>query len=143
MPDHRANDNRRSAAGGLRRIATPQTLADGATPCDRHHMANRFARLENDRARLERELVVWERCRRAVATRLAKVNAEIAALRPALLDGAGAHGGLRRRPATPHAGERVRARFRGPARPSSNAGILRGGPRCAAGRAANSTPGAK
>jgi len=59
MPDHRAKNNRRNAAGGLHSIATLQTLANGAKPCERQHMATRFARLENERARLERELMIW------------------------------------------------------------------------------------
>ena len=83
MPDHRAKNNRRNAAGGLHSIATLQTLASGAKPCARQQMATRFARLENERARLERE-----------------VGAGIAALRPALLEAPGRHGGcvIERRP---------------------------------------------
>ncbi len=83
MADSRANDKRRPALG-LRKIATLQTLAGGAKPRHRHELANRFARLENERARLERELGIWENCRQATALRLAKVDDEIAVLRPAL-----------------------------------------------------------
>src|SRR5262245_10486018 len=81
MPDHRAKNNRRNAAGGPHSIATLQTLANGAKPCKR--MATRFARLENERTRLERELMIWEERSRATATKLVKVGAGIAALRPA------------------------------------------------------------
>jgi hypothetical protein len=100
MPDHRAKNNRRNAAGGLHSIATLQTLANGAKPCERQHMATRFARLENERARLERELMIWEERSRATATKLVKVGAGIAALRPALLEAPGRHGGcvVERRP---------------------------------------------
>ena len=84
MPNHDASA-RRNGPGGLRKLATLQTLANGAKPRERHQMANRFARLENERARLERELSTWENCMRATATKLAKVNAEIAALRVVLL----------------------------------------------------------
>lgn len=83
MTDHRAN-NTRKAGGGLRNIATLQTLATGAKPRQRHELANCFARLENERARLERELGMWENCRHAAAIKLAKVNEELATLRPAL-----------------------------------------------------------
>jgi hypothetical protein len=44
-------------------------------------MAARFAWLENERARLERELIIWEERLRATATKLVKVGASIAALR--------------------------------------------------------------
>lgn len=104
MTNHRA-DNARKTAGGLRSIATLQTRANGAKPRERHQIANRFARLENERARLEREIGIWETCRRATAVKLAKVNDEIAALRPALFEKAGRgaafrHGrGQRRAPA--------------------------------------------
>lgn len=94
MPDHRAN-NTRKAATGLRNIATLQTLAIGAKPRQRHEIANRFARLENERARLERERGIWENCRRATAIKLAKVNEEIAALRPALFERSGRHAAFR------------------------------------------------
>src|SRR5215831_1131135 len=87
MPDHRAKNNRRNAAGGLHSIATLQTLANGAKPCKR--MATRFTRLENERTRLERELMIWEERSRATATKLVKVGAGIAALRPALLEAPG------------------------------------------------------
>src|SRR5262249_30405414 len=99
MPDYRATNNRRNSAGGLHRIATLQTLANGTKPSERHHLANRFARLENERARLERELITWEDRGRAPATKLADLNARVAALRSALFEGPGTQGGLcHRRP---------------------------------------------
>src|SRR5262249_60975090 len=104
MPDHRAKNNRRNAAGGLHSIATLQTLANGAKPCERQHMATCFARLENERARLECELIIWEERSRATATKLVKVDEGIAALRPALLEAPGRHGGWaveRRSPRAP------------------------------------------
>ena len=87
MRSHAVKNNRRNAAGGLHGIATLQTLAKGTKPCERHHLANRFARLENERARLEQELVIWEGRQRATATRLAQVNAQAAALWTALSEG--------------------------------------------------------
>ena len=101
MPDHRAKNNRRNAAGDLHSIATLQMLANAAKPCERQHMATRFARLEIERARLEREVIIWVGRSRATATKLVKVGAGIAALRPALLEAPGRHGGCvieRRRP---------------------------------------------
>ncbi|MFI5016035.1 MAG: hypothetical protein ACHQAY_27180 [Hyphomicrobiales bacterium] len=94
MSNQPAN-NTRKAAGGLRNIATLRTLANGAKPRQRHQIANRFARLENERARLERELGMWDNCRHATAIKLAKVNEEIAELRPALFEAPGTNAVLR------------------------------------------------
>src|SRR5262249_61650170 len=99
MPDHRAKNNRRNAAGDLHSIATLQTLANAAKPCERQHMATRFARLE-----IEREVIIWEGRSWATATKLVKIGAGIAALRPALLEAPDRHGGCvigRRAPAAP------------------------------------------
>ena len=96
MPDHRAKNNRRNAAGDLHSIATLQMLANAAKPCERQHMATRFARLE-----IEREVIIWEGRSRATATKLVKIGAGIAALLPALLEAPDRHGGCvieRRRP---------------------------------------------
>ena len=69
---------------GLRSIATLQTLAGGSKPRERHQLANRYARLENERARLEREIGIWENCRQTATNKLAKVREEIDSLRPLL-----------------------------------------------------------
>ena len=69
MPNDRAITGARRP-GGLRNIATLLTLANGAKPRERHQIANRFARLENERARLDRELGTWDNCRRATAIKL-------------------------------------------------------------------------
>lgn len=76
----------KKGAKGLREVATLQTLAHGAQPRERHHAVSRFARLENERARLERELGMWEIRKRATEDKLAKVYAQIEALRPLLLE---------------------------------------------------------
>jgi hypothetical protein len=73
------------AESSLRSISTLQTLAQGAKPRERHQLANRYARLENDRARLEREIGMWESCGQMAAKRLVKVREEIDTLR-SLLD---------------------------------------------------------
>lgn len=74
----------RKSLSGLRRIATLQTLARNAKPRERHQIANRFARLENERARLEHEIGIWEGRLQATTKMLAKVRDEIDSLRPLL-----------------------------------------------------------
>jgi len=74
----------RKSLGGLRCVATLQTLARDARPRERHQVANRFARLENERARLEREIGIWETRLQATTKKLTKVREEIDALRPLL-----------------------------------------------------------
>ncbi len=73
-------------ARGLRDVATLQTLGHGGQPRDRHQLVSRFARLENERARLERELGMWETRKAATEDKLAKVYEQIEALRPLLLE---------------------------------------------------------
>jgi hypothetical protein len=131
MREHRTNDHRRNAAGGRRSSATPLTPATGAQPRERHRIATRLARLENDRARLARELVICERWQRMTATRLAKVNAEIAALRTALLE-EGAKRVASRPRAAPRGGQDANARIPDAAPPSRHARTLRDSLRCAA-----------
>ncbi len=81
---------------GLRNVATLQTLANGAKPRERHQLANRFARLENERARLERELGAWENCVHVATIKLAKVNQEIASIRARLFDVPGKRAAFRK-----------------------------------------------
>ena len=75
---------KRKSLSGLRCVATLQTLARDAKPRERHQIANRFARLENERARWEREIGIWETRLRATTKTLAKVRDEIDLLRPLL-----------------------------------------------------------
>lgn len=70
--------------GGLRCVATLQTLARNDKPQERYQIANRFAHLENERARLEREVGIWEVRVRATEKKLTKVREEIDLLRPQL-----------------------------------------------------------
>jgi len=93
---NRSTNGGRKGVGGLRRVSTLQTLSNSAKPRERHQMANRFARLENERARLERELSTWENCKQATAIKLAKVNEEIAAVQPALFETAGKRAAFRK-----------------------------------------------
>ncbi len=78
--------DKNKTVSGLRRIATLQTLVLAAKPRERHQLANRYARLENERARLEREIGIWENRRQAVANKLASVCKEIDAIRPLLAE---------------------------------------------------------
>ena len=70
----------------LRGTATLHTLAQRAKPRERHQLANRYARLENERARLEREIGVWENRRQTATNQLANVRKEIDSLRPLLAE---------------------------------------------------------
>jgi len=97
--------DKKKVLSGLRSVATLQTLVRGVKPRNRHQLANRYARLENERARLEREIGVWENRRQVAADKLAKVRDEITSLRP-LLDEA---------PAKRAACRNGRGQHRGPA----------------------------
>ncbi|TCT02261.1 hypothetical protein [Aquabacter spiritensis] len=70
---------------GMRNVATVQTRATSSTPANRTQAVSRFARLENERMRILRELDAWN-ARKAEAERmLAKVEAELGALQTLLL----------------------------------------------------------
>lgn len=75
---------KRKSLSGLRCVATLQTLSRNAKPRERHQIANRFARLENERARLEHEIGIWEGRLQATTKKLATVRDEIDSLRPLL-----------------------------------------------------------
>jgi hypothetical protein len=93
MREQRTRDRRPDAAAPRRRITAPRIPANGTKPRGHHHVGYRLARLENERARLERELVICESRQQAAASRLAKVNTELAALRPALFEAPLTYGG--------------------------------------------------
>ena len=76
--------DKRKTPNGLRSVATLQTLARTTEPQERYQIANRYARLENERARLEREVGIWENRLQATAKKLAKVREEIDTVRPLL-----------------------------------------------------------
>lgn len=80
------SDQEKKSVRGLREVATLLTLAHGAQPRERHQMASRFARLENERARLECELDMWRARTSATEDKLAKISEQIAALRPLLFE---------------------------------------------------------
>ncbi|NIQ93293.1 MAG: hypothetical protein GWO40_02805 [Gammaproteobacteria bacterium] len=77
---------RKKGVKGLRDLATLLTLVHGVGPRDRLHLVSRFARLETERARLERELDMWNIRKQAAEDKLAKVKASLAQLRSVLLN---------------------------------------------------------
>lgn len=79
-------DQRKSAAKSVRELVTLQTLAHGAQPLERHQQVNRFVHLENERARLERELGMWEARASATRDRLRQIYQQIDAMRWLLND---------------------------------------------------------
>lgn len=79
-------NKQRKGPSGLRDVATLQTLANSVHPRERHQLVSRFSRLENERARLERELGMWQTRAQATEDKLAKIYEQIAALRPLLLE---------------------------------------------------------
>lgn len=71
---------------GLRNVSTVQTQVTRSKPGNRSQAVSRFARLENERMRVLRELDAWN-ARKAEAERmLAKVNEELAIMQALLLD---------------------------------------------------------
>jgi chromosome segregation ATPase len=74
-------DRRRS----LRDVTTLRTLSDQSAPANRTQAVSRFARLENERARLLRELDAWVARKDAAERKLAALETELAGLKQALL----------------------------------------------------------
>jgi len=70
---------------GLRNVATLRTLADQSAPASRTQAVSRFARLENERERLLRELNSWNARKDGAERMLAKVEEELSVLKSALL----------------------------------------------------------
>src|SRR5215510_9640976 len=93
MREQRTRDSWPDAAAPWRRVTAPRIPANRAKPRVHHRVGNRSARLEHERARLERELVICESRRQAAASRLAKVNTELAALQPTLFEAPRTYGG--------------------------------------------------
>jgi len=75
---------KRKTPCGLRGVTTLQTLARSVEPQERYQIANRYARLGNERARLEREIDIWQNRLQATARKLTMVRDEITTLRPLL-----------------------------------------------------------
>lgn len=70
---------------GMRNTKTIQTLANQSAVTSRPQAVSRFARLESERARLERELETWVARKEAAERMLAKVREELSVLQQFLL----------------------------------------------------------
>ncbi|WP_018390779.1 hypothetical protein [Ancylobacter sp. FA202] len=81
-----STDSKTARTRGLRDVATVQTRLTRATPSNRTQAVSRFARLENERTRLLRELEAWNARRTEAERMLAKVDEELATMRAILLD---------------------------------------------------------
>lgn len=84
---------------GMRDTKTIQTLANQSVVTSRPQAVNRFARLESERARLERELETWATRKEATEQMLAKVREELSVLQQFLLQPAPGGGEPRGEPA--------------------------------------------
>lgn len=71
---------------GLRDVSTVQTQIVRSTPANRTQAVSRFARLENERMRILRELEAWSARKREAERMLAKVEEELAAMQALLLE---------------------------------------------------------
>lgn len=81
-----SSDRKTARMRGLREVSTVQTQITRSTPANRTQAVSRFARLENERMRIQRELDAWN-TRKAEAERmLAKVEEELAAMQALLLE---------------------------------------------------------
>jgi hypothetical protein len=78
--------NKVTRTRGLRDVSTVQTRLIRATPANRTQAVSRFARLENERSRILRELEAWSARHTEAERMLAKVDEELAAMRILLLD---------------------------------------------------------
>ncbi len=79
-------DRRKSGARSIGELVTMQTLVRAELPRERHQQVTRFVRLENERARLERELGIWEQRKAAIEKRLDEVYRQIDAMGSLLLE---------------------------------------------------------
>lgn len=80
------SSKQKKTPSGLRDVVTLQTLSHGARPRERHQLVSRFSRLENERARLEREVEMWGTRKKATEDKLSKVCEQIADLQQLLLE---------------------------------------------------------
>jgi hypothetical protein len=83
---------------GMRDVATAQTRFAGSAPSNRTQAVSRFARLENERMRILRELDAWIARKTEAERMLAKVEAELVILQALLLGAPPASSGVQRPP---------------------------------------------
>ncbi len=81
MTTERKNQGKR----GLRTLATLQTRLVNAKPANRTQAVSRYARLENERMRIQRELDAWNARRLEAERMLAAVDAELDTIKAMLL----------------------------------------------------------
>jgi len=77
--------NASKATRGLRDIGTVRTVVQRLQKLERSHLVGRFARLDAERTRVERELVMWSTRKLAAEAKLAAVIEQIEEIQPLLL----------------------------------------------------------
>lgn len=105
-----SSDRKAARMRGLREVSTVQTQIARSAPSNRTQAVSRFARLENERMRILRELDAWNARKVEAERMLAKVEEELAAMQALLLEApAGARRGVspsrRQRPSEPAGAE--------------------------------------
>lgn len=93
-----SGERKKPGKRGMRDIATVQTRVAGSTPSNRTQAVSRFARLENERMRILRELDAWVARKTEAERMLAKVEAELVSLQALLLGAPPAPSGAQRPP---------------------------------------------
>ena len=78
-------ERKKAPKRGMRDVATVQTRIGSTSPANRTQAVARFARLENERMRILRELDAWNARKQEAERMLAKVEAELSALQTVLL----------------------------------------------------------
>jgi len=71
---------------GLRDIGTVRTVVQKQQKLERSHMVGRFARLDAEKTRLEREIDMWSTRKTTAEVKLAAVIEQIDVIRPILFD---------------------------------------------------------
>jgi len=91
------SNKQRPQAKGLRDVGTLQTLVvHSGQPHEYQHLVARFARLEHERTRLEREENMWRLRLLATEQKLDKINKSLTLLKSTLLSTGQPDGSLRR-----------------------------------------------
>ncbi|WP_144055594.1 hypothetical protein [Octadecabacter antarcticus] len=80
------NTSAKRGVKGLRDIGTVRTVVQNQQKHERSHMVGRFARLDAERTRLEREIAMWSSRKTIAEVKLEVVVKQIDTLRPMLLD---------------------------------------------------------
>jgi hypothetical protein len=78
--------NAKKGLKGLRDIGTVRTVVQRQHSNERSHLVGRFARLDAERTRIEREIALWSARKAAADVALVSVLTEIDAIRPMLID---------------------------------------------------------